>query len=157
MPEAGDPSRIIDLEPVAKLDSVVVAERAVIAALSTFEDHRHIGLGRFWTRKDLEAYANRTLAEVLAQTPGINTTALMRGPHAFVASSRNPGGVCYSQVYLDQALVYRGRGQPFDVNSLRPEQVEAIEYYAGPAELPAKYQGLNANCGVIVIWTRRSP
>jgi hypothetical protein len=98
------------------------------------------------------------LAQVLAQTPGMSTSELMKGPHGYVASTRF-GGSCYSQVYLDQALVYRGGSDKytFDINTLSPDQIEAIEYYAGPAQLPAKYQGLNANCGVIVIWRRRTP
>lgn len=152
--ETNDSANIIELEPVTTLDSVVVSERSTVAALASFEEHRRIGLGHFWTRKDLAAYTNGTLSQVLAQTPGMDTKAAMKG---FVASTRRPGGSCLSQVYLDQALVYRGRGQGFNVNSLRPDQVEAIEYYSGPAQLPAKYQGLNADCGVIVIWTRRTP
>jgi hypothetical protein len=105
--------------------------------------------------------SGRPLAEALAQTPGINNAQLFRGMHSYVASSRRSGrdgGVCYSRVYLDQAIVYRGPPQrPFDLNSINAEQVEAIEFYASPAQVPAKYQGLDTDCGVLVIWTRRTP
>jgi hypothetical protein len=65
---------------------------------------------------------------------------------------------CYSQIYLDDILVYRGENGEdlFDVNSIPANQIEAIEYYASPAELPARYSGLNSPCGALVIWTRRS-
>jgi hypothetical protein len=45
----------------------------------------------------------------------------------------------------------------FDVNSLQPDQIEAVEYYAGPSQTPMEYSTLNAVCGVLVIWTRRTP
>jgi hypothetical protein len=64
---------------------------------------------------------------------------------------------CYSTVYVDNVAVFRaGRGDPyFNLNLMRPEDIEAIEFYAGPAELPARYNQLNAACGVLVIHTRR--
>ena len=39
---------------------------------------------------------------------------------------------------------------------LSPDQVEAIEYYSGPASTPMRYSRQNSNCGVIVIHTRRT-
>lgn len=82
---------------------------------------------------------------------------------------------CYAQVYLDNHLMFSGRktldppdlNAPnarrqfrfdplFDINSIAPEQIEAIEYYAGPAEVPLRYSTGNSDCGVIVIHTRRS-
>jgi hypothetical protein len=66
---------------------------------------------------------------------------------------------CYAQVYLDRHFVYHGRpAEPlFDINSIPPDRIEAIEYYASPAQTPAMYTQLNSTCGVVVIWTRRSP
>jgi hypothetical protein len=73
---------------------------------------------------------------------------------------------CYPLVYMDNQLVWRGlkyRNPPgapgpqytleplFDVNSIQVGSVEAIEYYAGAAETPAKYATLNSECGVLVI------
>jgi hypothetical protein len=45
--------------------------------------------------------------------------------------------------------------EPFDVNSIPPETIEAIEWYAGPAQTPSEYNNLNTACGVLVIWTHR--
>jgi hypothetical protein len=79
---------------------------------------------------------------------------------------------CYTQVYLNDVPVFAGRiveergrgvrGTPhweplFDVSTFTAYQVEAIEYYAGAAETPLKYQRNDPRCGVLVIWTRRSP
>lgn len=64
---------------------------------------------------------------------------------------------CYAQVYRDGVLQNPGApAEPFDVNSIPPEQIEAIEWYASPAETPARYAGLNSSCGVYVIHSRRS-
>jgi hypothetical protein len=44
----------------------------------------------------------------------------------------------------------------FNLNSINPAQIEAIEFYASPAETPLKYSVMESQCGVLVIWTRRS-
>jgi hypothetical protein len=63
---------------------------------------------------------------------------------------------CYAQVYLDNHLMNPGQPtEPFDVNSFSSKQIEAIEYYASPAETPSKYARLNSPCGVYVMHTRR--
>jgi hypothetical protein len=69
-----------------------------------------------------------------------------------------PTTYCYAQVYLDNIPLYRGPGDNAPVPNLRqyaPEQIEAIEYYASPAQTPVKYQTLNSPCGVLVMHTRR--
>lgn len=64
---------------------------------------------------------------------------------------------CYARVYLDNQLMNPGRApEPFDINSIVPESVEAVEWYSSPAQTPAKYSTLNSVCGVLVIHTRRS-
>ncbi|MBP6771563.1 MAG: hypothetical protein KA154_01120 [Gemmatimonadaceae bacterium] len=64
---------------------------------------------------------------------------------------------CYAQVYLDHTLMIAGMpAEPFDVNSKPVSQIEAIEFYEGPSQTPAKYSPLNSGCGVYVIHARRS-
>jgi hypothetical protein len=89
-----------------------------------------------------------------------------------VAGAASAG--CYATIYLDNMRVYSpGRansGQPkheqgvwfvenalplFDVNSIPPSSIQAIEFYAGAAQIPSKYMGLDTHCGVLVIHTRR--
>jgi hypothetical protein len=55
-------------------------------------------------------------------------------------------------------MMYGGKSREplFDTRRVSAEQIEAIEYYAGPAETPAKYSTLNTQCGVLVIHTRRA-
>ncbi|MDB4914749.1 MAG: hypothetical protein JWM95_2393 [Gemmatimonadetes bacterium] len=161
--------RKIFLSRIASLDSVrVEAERVV---LPEFEEHRKIGLGHFLVRSELAKQEGRKLSAVLAGLTGIR---IIGGVHdAWVASGRSSGQhvptsaetrrgakvACYAQVYLDHSLVYGGRATDalFDVNSIAPASIEAIEYYAGASQTPLRYGGLESPCGVLVIWTRNTP
>jgi hypothetical protein len=63
---------------------------------------------------------------------------------------------CFSKVYLDNQLMNPGTPTPpFNLREVPPTQVEAIEYYSRPAEVPAKYNGLNTACGLVIIHTIR--
>ena len=64
---------------------------------------------------------------------------------------------CYAQVYMDGALMNPGTpAEPFDVNSVPVAQLEAVEFYSSPAQMPSRYNKLNAACGVYVMHMRRS-
>jgi hypothetical protein len=76
-------------------------------------------------------------------------------------SEANQGIVvgCYSLVYVDGVLMngIREPTEPFDINTIAPDRVEAVEFYAGPAQTPLRYARMGSACGVVVIWTRRTP
>jgi len=163
------------LKRVTTLEAVNVSANAVIPS---FEDNRAIGLGQFMTRADLAKLDGLKLGDILRQMRGVQVMT-GRGGYAWLASGRGIktlGGsqsglsrediyrgarsACYAQVYLDQVLIYGskragGAEELFDLNSVSPEQIEAIEYYSGPATTPLMYSRLNSNCGVLVIHTRR--
>jgi hypothetical protein len=79
-------------------------------------------------------------------------------PERFEAQ-RGVALACYALVYLDDVLMNGATEptEPFDVNTIAPEQIEGIEFYAGAAQTPLKYSRMGSNCGVLVIWRRRSP
>ena len=61
-------------------------------------------------------------------------------------------------MYLDNLLMNPQQPtEPFDINTIAPEQIEAIEFYAGASQTPLRYSNLNSACGVLVIHRRRSP
>ena len=176
--EIGDTGRVVRdfvLKAVASLDTVNVVASAVVPS---FEEHRATGLGQFFTRADLEKQKGRKLGDILSQTRGVrvlrgNANAAWltssRGPRSIGGSGRNVdqaeyrkgarNGECYAQVYLDAMLIYKSsriaNDELFDLNTVAAEQIEAIEYYSGPASTPLMYSRLNTECGVLVIHTRR--
>lgn len=59
---------------------------------------------------------------------------------------------------MDGALVFNGSvpgADPFDLNSVSPSSIEAIEVYASAAQMPAMLNRPAKGCGAIMIWTRR--
>jgi hypothetical protein len=64
-------------------------------------------------------------------------------------------------VFLDRHLIrtggFMGSGaEPAALDDLVPaSDVAAVEVYRSPAEVPPEFNGPNAGCGVVVIWTRR--
>jgi hypothetical protein len=167
-------SRDFFLQPVTTLEAVNVSAEAMIPS---FEDHRAIGLGQFLTRQELAKQGNRKLGDVMRQMRGVRVMQ-GNGGYAWIASGRGAfslGGsvttpdavsvrrgaksACYSQVFVDRHRVYGGNRtrseELFDVGSISVTDIEAVEWYAGPSSIPMMYTGLNANCGVLVIHTRR--
>ncbi len=163
-------SKRLLLERVVLLDSVRTT--ASESEIPDFEEHKRLGLGHFLTRVELEQRAASHLGEVLEVFPSIQIyrppmhptrayAARSRGVTSILGTGAQQGGVCLASVYVDGHAMYGKIGgdseEPFDLNSLSPDQIEAIEYYAGPSETPAKYSGLNSTCGVLVIWLRHEP
>ena len=154
----------------------VTAAPTLRGRLAEFEERRALGAGgRFLTQAQLELMAGRRMSEALAT---INVPVVIgRTNAAWVASSRGTQSflrtirpsradiaqgartqVCYAAVAVDGVLVYRGSedgSEPlFDINSLSTLNVAGVEFYAGGATMPAKYNGTRMTCGLILIWTR---
>ena len=63
---------------------------------------------------------------------------------------------CYTRVYVDVVLMNPGTPTPpFDLREISPGEIEAIEFYASAAEMPARFRTLNSSCGLLIIHTRK--
>lgn len=156
---ADDLEILIELEQSAQaLDTVTVAGRESViprGKLAGFYERKRFGIGRFLEVKDMETMLNRQMAEVLSSRfPGIRKIRVAGKPGVFIATSRliRPRP-CYADVYLDGVIVSSG-GPEFDVNTLDPAHVSAIEFYSGPSQTPAQYNKTGSVCGVLLIWTK---
>jgi len=174
--------RTLRLSRFTILDSLVTT--AAERRMSSFEENRRLGLGQFFSRENLEKVRGQSMASVIRSMSGIQTlrssrsndlwAARSRGTQSLGGTQRADGGAdaavpshedslrgarpaCYTHVWIDGVQVYRGRsGDPlFNLNSINPEEIEALEYYRGAAETPPKYAVLGSTCGVLVIWLRR--
>jgi hypothetical protein len=152
----------------------------------SFDEHKKLGLGSFITRDKIDRLAGTGLQTILDQTPAVQLV-MGNQRQAWLLSGRMPQtkmrcavarrlygantycpepfeemkgmrAACYAQVWIDDMLMNpENPTTPFDVNSIPPNQVEAMEYYPGAASIPSKYSRFNSSCGVLVIHTRRSP
>lgn len=159
-------------------------EPAIPAKLAGFAARRRQGIGSFMDRAAIEKFENRRTGDLLTTLPGVDVRfgnskawassgraigvgrGAMQRPRegegldpADVAAGARPA--CYMDIYLDGALVYNsarfstGRPPPlFNVNSIPPENIEAVEAYTSAAQIPAQYNKTGGGCGVLLIWTR---
>jgi outer membrane cobalamin receptor len=116
-----------------------------------FYSRQRIGLGTFITRAIIEQRYPTAIrvAELIQQVPGI--FRVDEGDNESVIYVRlHPrfDGPCPATLYVD-GLFFQKR-----LPRIAAQDIEAIEIYRGAAQVPAQYGGVNAACGVIVIWTR---
>jgi hypothetical protein len=163
---------------VQQLDSVVVkGARPRGLGFEAFEERRQFGFGKFIDSKTLRANEQRRLSDILR---GLGGVYLMTPPRCTrragfeppycddnqrkrVAFSSSTSRGCPMRVLLDGAQVYRPSGPghriewetTFDVDFNLIGELEAVEVYRRVAEMPLEFQGLNAQCGVLVLWSRR--
>ena len=120
-----------------------------------FEERKRLGIGRFLDSVPLRRAGGRRLSEVLRST-GVR---IVFDRNKAYASSPTRGGNCWVNVILDGVTIFRAdrHDEPPDLaQEFRTESLESIEYYRSPAETPIEFGGANADCGVLVLWTRRN-
>ena len=150
------------LEPaLPQLDTVIVSERRQSLRMLEFEERRRQGVGFFLTQEQIEKRNLPVAADYLRLAPSI---ALAPSPNPsgiseLVAISRREGGslfgdganACAMQIVID------GVPMPprFPLELLpTPREIAGIEVYNGPATVPAKFNGLDRRCGMVLVWTR---
>jgi len=150
--------------------------------MAAYEERKSFGVGHFIDRELFAKDENRRLSDVLASNvPGLS---IYRGSSStsWAASGRTKSSAkcafcrvtrqemldaadiaagaplaCYLDVYLDGAQIYNAaaRGTPlFNLNSIQPAEIEAIEVYTSASQIPAQYNKTSGGCGVMLIWTR---
>jgi len=126
---------------VASLDPVKVRAQSVSPKLAEFYERKKAGQGQFMTQDEIEK-----------QNP-VRTTDLLR---RFLGMSVNETGAkslrspCTITALVDGVTRYKSFAElPV------PKEIAAIEFYAGPSEVPLQYKSITtAWCGLILIWTR---
>lgn len=167
-----------------ELDTVAVRDQQLLREnplLREFEDNRKVGLGQFVTRDQLAKMQGGVITPVFNQMRGLIMVRSSTVPtHAWIATKYMPHlvaspadcyeldemvpgeatspvgaacGYCFPQVYLDYTRISTNKLIP-NVGRFSPDQLQAIEVYAGAAETPNRYSGTQSECGVIVFHTR---
>lgn len=158
--DAGEVRREYRLARIeATLAEVSVRTTPLDRKLFEFYERRRTSVGRFL---DSAEFANRRgtrTSDRLATLPGI-LIQRGRGMAAYVANTRvrlagqDPRKWCRALVWLDGINV----GTEFNVNELDPSVIAAVEWYAGEASIPARFnvpmRGGERYCGILLIWLR---
>jgi hypothetical protein len=152
----------VDLSPAreSKLAAVMDAKAQVLGTVTVegkprssipgFDDRAKRGLGTFLGREEIEKRQSVLTTDLFRTIPGLSVG--FDGSNYVVQSSRGSG--CQVQWWLD--------GSPYDNSdnaldqTIRPDDIEAVEVYKSPSEVPVQFQGHNGSCGTILVWTKRS-
>ena len=155
--DAGEVRREYRLSRIeATLPEVPVTASLLDRKLWQFHERRRLGIGRFLDSAEFANTRGTRTADKLTRLPGL---IVVRGrfSDATVANSRQilpSGKLCKSAIWLDNVNL----GVDFNVNELDPSLIAAIEWYAGQASIPARFnvppRPGQSYCGVLVIWTR---
>lgn len=134
----------------------IIARQNASRSLLDFERRRASRTGDFLTAEDLRIRSRGRLSEALRTLGGVNVMTGNTGGTYLIGARTGRGSTCFTAVMLDGSWVYDGdRYQsPFDVNSINPDDIAAIEYYRGLSNTPVELQGIRNSCGVLVIWTK---
>jgi hypothetical protein len=142
------------LEPlVAAPDTLVIkGDTASVVAYEpyvSFYRRRHLGLGYFFTSRDIERLEPTNVTDLLRSVPGTWFSYDRRG-EAFVSFrlGPSPANGCEPAIYLDGA---RAGGGFISLDALvNPRRIEGLEIYTG---LPLRPMDFPDPCA-IVVWTR---
>ena len=160
-----------------ELEPVVVTEHAKQPrgiGVESFEERRRLGFGRFIDSAMIRRSEHLRVSDVLERVQSgirlIDTGDGIHGPnahHLWAASSRRPSAVwqrhCWMQVIVDGVVLYSSANanpmnEPPDFRrDFQVASFQAIEIYRSAAETPIEFGGPGADCGTIVLWSRRGP
>jgi hypothetical protein len=139
------------LKPAVQvLPGVSVATTLTSRKLTEFNERRRFGIGHFLDSTDIAKGPGTRLSDKLRHLPGLNIAC--RNATCALTSTRGPSGFrqrCPVGMGLDGAFV-----AGFNIDWLQPSEVAAVEWYAGPAQMPARFNTSRSACGFLMIWTR---
>lgn len=139
----------LEVDPIG-LDPVEVEARPSVLKSRGFYDRRKGGVGSFFTREDIEKIGPRYLSDLLRRAGGIQVGSDSRGmPPARIRGQQTIVGSCPIQFFVDGVPTFA-----YNIDEMRPGDVEGMELYRGAASIPAEFKRGTASCGVIVLWTK---
>ena len=116
-----------------------------------FAERKSRGMGSFITRGQVEKRRPRFMSDMLRNLPGIDLAARAMGGDSRASMARAGGGRrCPIQYFVDGVFTFG-----FNIDDVRPGDIEGVEVYRGASVIPAEFNRGSAMCGVILIWTRR--
>lgn len=136
---------------VQVLPSVSVATTLVSRKLTEFNERRRFGIGHFLDSTDIAKRPGTRFSDKLRHLPGLMVTC-RRLTECALLSTRGQSSLrqqCPVRIGLDGVFV-----SSFNVDWLQPSEVATVEWYAGPAQMPARFNTSRSACGFLMIWTK---
>lgn len=120
-----------------------------------FYERRAKRPGTFFTREDIESTGRNTAFDLMSSVAGIIVSLRLDGPHVRLArcvgsSTRSGGGRGGLAVFVDGQQL--GAGGVEFLADLKTNEIETMEVYRGPSQLPLEAMG-NA-CAAVFVTTR---
>jgi hypothetical protein len=138
-------------ESVIELAPIRVQVRSAGLERAGFYERQDRGFGSFLTRSDWLGRAPNRPTDVLRALAGVRIVPRRDG----AGSMPLDRGSCAFRYVVDGVRI----GYTFQVDDMPVETIDAIEVYRGASTIPPQFAfpttQPRANCGVIVIWTRR--
>ncbi|HSM06304.1 MAG TPA: carboxypeptidase regulatory-like domain-containing protein [Longimicrobiales bacterium] len=143
----------VELAPIL----VTVRPRTWFIDRRGLEDRIALGMGFILLREDIEERSAQVLGELMRDIPGVRVRAGGGGLRRnYVVQMRGASNLendaCQPMVWVD-GVKWGTDGSAF--TEVMAFEIEAVEVFRGPAEVPGEYAGSDSRCGVVVVWTRR--
>ncbi len=151
----------VPMEPV----TVKVEPRVPALENNGYYTRKKVGSGHFIDRPIIEKRLGSVISDLFQGVNGIRLVPKSggRGSYVFLRGGlavniQDRGGLrpnlyCPARVLVD-GLVVNPPGEPYDFELLNINNIEAIEVYRSPSQVPPHYGGAESACGVILVWRR---
>lgn len=134
-------------ERVFEVADIQVEVRQITPGEERLQRRMKAGHGAFITRKEIEEKSPGLASDLFRGIPRVEVEPYRFG-HQTVLIGRGTL-VCQPDYFVDGFHV-----RDFQIDDLSVDEIETIEVYRGPSEIPTQFRGDTNRCGVIVVWTR---
>lgn len=131
------------LSAAAMMDTMIADARAMRDKMVDFERRRAMGIGIFVTRALIDQRRPIALRDLLRTLPEVMVTG------TGIKFARTMGSDCLPEYYVDGTPV-----RSISIDDFTPNEIEGIELFRGPSEVPANLLSRRSACGLVMIWTR---
>ncbi|MEA3245636.1 MAG: carboxypeptidase regulatory-like domain-containing protein [Gemmatimonadota bacterium] len=127
----------------------VTAPRSLGPRYADFERRMKTGRGQYMTADQIESGRYYSLQEAVRDMRGVEISC-GGGGGCYIKMARAPMQ-CTPEYIVDERVdnIF-GPNTPI-------RDIQGLEVYNGPSDVPGEFAGRNAGCGVIVIWTKSGP
>jgi hypothetical protein len=161
---AGDTLRVsLVLEPLPLETVTITADPNFFVGMAGFEERKARGLGRYFTREEIQVMQPRQLTDVLRRVPGMQIETVVGGFSGGSPTARTGRSISGANAPCVMAYYLNGSPLPLSAdisinNFVAADDVAAMEVYTGSSQIPPEFNSSlhGARCGVVAIWTRSS-